>query len=76
MEQFLKQWCLSLKFLNAEPEKKEAFTGFCNTLQFNEAAVIANFPFICSAFAGYKWSSPDLTATFTRILTSFKQMKI
>lgn len=57
----LKQWALSLRMINDEPDKQKSYSGFCLALvQSEPQAVASNFAFICSAFSTYKNANQEL----------------
>ncbi|XP_045481488.1 transportin-1 isoform X1 [Harmonia axyridis] len=72
LQQFVRQWCTSLRNIKDNDEKDSAFRGMCQMIQVNPGGVVQQFIFFCDAVAS--WISPkeDLKEVFMKILHSFK----
>lgn len=72
LQQFVRQWCISLRNIRDNDEKDSAFRGMCQMITVNPAGVVADFIFFCDAVAS--WASPkdDLKEVFIKILHGFK----
>lgn len=73
LQEFVRQWCISLRNIRDNEEKDSAFRGMCQMIQVNPVGVITDFIFFCDAVAS--WISPkeDLKAVFHKILHTFKE---
>ncbi|XP_065331678.1 transportin-1 isoform X1 [Cloeon dipterum] len=72
LQQFVRQWCTSLRNIRDNEEKDSAFRGICQMITVNPAGVVQDFIFFCDAVAS--WISPkeDLKELFSKILHGFK----
>ncbi|XP_012057478.1 PREDICTED: transportin-1 [Atta cephalotes] len=72
LQQFVRQWCTSLRSIRDNEEKDSAFRGMCQMITVNPAGVVPDFIFFCDAVAS--WSAPkeDLKEMFQKILFTFK----
>ncbi|KAL6423181.1 transportin-1 [Cataglyphis hispanica] len=72
LQQFVRQWCTSLRSIRDNEEKDSAFRGMCQMITVNPAGVVPDFIFFCDAVAS--WSAPkeDLKEMFQKILLTFK----
>uniref|UniRef100_T1JGX6 Importin N-terminal domain-containing protein n=1 Tax=Strigamia maritima TaxID=126957 RepID=T1JGX6_STRMM len=73
LQQFIRQWCTSLRNIRDNEEKDSAFRGICSMISVNPAGVVHDFIFFCDAVAS--WSDPkaDLKDMFHKILHGFKE---
>ncbi|XP_051159694.1 transportin-2 [Leptopilina boulardi] len=73
LQQFVRQWCSSLRNIRDNEEKGSAFRGMCQMINVNPAGVVNDFIFFCDAVAS--WTNPfeDLKDMFSKILHGFKQ---
>jgi transportin-1 len=80
VDQFLKQFCLSLRSINDSIEKREAFkyiinskiSGLCNAIIHNPNGVINHFAFFCDAICQYDNSPQELENMFQNLIFSYK----
>jgi len=72
LDEFLKQFCLSLRNIRDSVEKKEAFTGLCKGILFNPNRVINHFAFFCDAICLYDDASKELESLFQNLIFSYK----
>lgn len=72
LQQFVRQWCVSLRNIRDNEEKDSAFRGMCQMIQVNPAGVIADFIFFCDAVASWITPKDDLKEVFVKILHTFK----
>ncbi|CAB0031945.1 unnamed protein product [Trichogramma brassicae] len=72
LQQFVQQWCTSLRNIRDNEEKDSAFRGMCLMISANPAGVVNDFIFFCDAVAS--WVSPrdDLKDMFQKILHGFR----
>ncbi|CAG9759260.1 unnamed protein product [Ceutorhynchus assimilis] len=72
LQQFVRQWCMSLRNIRDNEEKDSAFRGMCEMIQVNPAGVITDFIFFCDAVASWITPKNDLKDIFIKILYTFK----
>ncbi|XP_060536964.1 transportin-1 [Cylas formicarius] len=72
LQQFVRQWCISLRNIRDNEEKDSAFRGMCQMIQVNPAGVVGDFIFFCDAVASWITPKEDLKEVFVKILHSFK----
>ena len=72
LDQFLKQFCLSLRYINNSSEKQEAFSGLCKAIIINPNGVINHFAFFCDAICQYDNAPYELEQTFQNLIFSYK----
>lgn len=72
LQQFVRQWCTSLRNIKDNEEKDSAFRGMCQMIQVNPAGVVQQFIFFCDAVASWITPKDDLKEVFIKILHSFK----
>jgi transportin-1 len=72
LDQFLKQFCLSLRYINNSSEKQEAFGGLCKAIIKNPNGVINHFAFFCDAICQYDNAPCELEETFHNLINSYK----
>ncbi|CAI2383216.1 unnamed protein product [Moneuplotes crassus] len=72
LQSFIKPWCICMRYLPANVEKYQSFTGICEIIKNNPKAIIETFDFICEAIYEYPDAPEDLQRTFKIILQSFK----
>ncbi len=72
LDQFIKQFCLSLRLLKDKQEKQEAFSGLCKAIIINPNGIIYHFAFFCDAICQYDNSPYELEQTFQNIIYSYK----
>ncbi|XP_041357123.1 transportin-1-like [Gigantopelta aegis] len=72
LQQFIRQWCTSLRNIRDNEEKDSAFRGVCLMIGANPAGVIQDFIFFCDAVASWVHPKPDLKDMFCKILHGFK----
>ncbi|XP_055382559.1 transportin-1 [Condylostylus longicornis] len=72
LQEFVRQWCTSLRHIRDNDEKDSAFRGMCHMITVNPAGVVPDFIFFCDAIAS--WANPpsDLHQMIQKILTGFK----
>lgn len=73
LQQFIRQWCTSLRNIRDNEEKDSAFRGVCNMINVNPAGVVQDFIFFCDAVASWVHPKHDLKEMFYKILHGFKQ---
>ncbi|XP_050313589.1 transportin-1 isoform X2 [Anthonomus grandis grandis] len=73
LQQFVRQWCVSLRNIRDNEEKDSAFRGMCQMIQVNPAGVIVDFIFFCDAVASWVTPKDDLKEGFSKILHTFKE---
>ncbi|XP_026462930.1 transportin-1-like [Ctenocephalides felis] len=72
LQQFVRQWCTSLRNIRDNEEKDSAFRGMCQMITVNPAGVVPDFIFFCDAVASWLHPKDDLKDMFTKILHGFK----
>ncbi|XP_074640252.1 transportin-1-like [Tubulanus polymorphus] len=72
LQQFIRQWCMSLRNIRDNEEKDSAFRGVCNMIGVNPNGVIQDFIFWCDAVASWVCPKQDLKEMFYKILHGFK----
>uniref|UniRef100_A0A1B6EQY0 Importin N-terminal domain-containing protein n=1 Tax=Cuerna arida TaxID=1464854 RepID=A0A1B6EQY0_9HEMI len=72
LQQFVRQWCMSLRNIRDNEEKDSAFRGMCQMITVNPAGIVQEFIFFCDAVASWVNPKEDLKEMFTKILHSFK----
>lgn len=72
LQQFVRQWCISLRNIRDNEEKDSAFRGMCHMITVNPAGVVADFIFFCDAVASWSTPKDDLKEIFVKILHTFK----
>lgn len=72
LQQFVRQWCTSLRNIRDNDEKDSAFRGMCQMITVNPAGVVADFIFFCDAVASWICPKEDLKEVFVKILHGFK----
>ncbi|XP_052073845.1 transportin-1-like isoform X1 [Mytilus californianus] len=72
LQQFIRQWCSSLRNIRDNEEKDSAFRGVCQMINVNPGGVIQDFIFFCDAVASWSQPKADLKEMFYKILHGFK----
>ncbi|XP_071439731.1 transportin-1 isoform X1 [Hetaerina americana] len=72
LQQFVQQWCTSLRNIRDNEEKDSAFRGICQMISVNPAGVVCDYIFFCDAVASWVSLKPDLKETIEKILHGFK----
>ncbi|XP_021941357.1 transportin-1 isoform X2 [Zootermopsis nevadensis] len=72
LQQFVRQWCTSLRNIRDNEEKDSAFRGMCQMITVNPAGVVQDFIFFCDAVASWMNPKEDLKEMFNKILHGFK----
>jgi len=72
LQQFVRQWCTSLRNIRDNEEKDSAFRGMCQMITVNPAGVVPDFIFFCDAVASWMNPKEDLKEMFNKILHGFK----
>ncbi|KAG1702063.1 Transportin-1 [Nymphon striatum] len=72
LQQFIRQWCTSLRNIRDNEEKDSAFRGIATMISINPAGVIQDFIFFCDAVASWNNPKQDLKMMFNKILHGFK----
>ncbi|XP_063238810.1 transportin-1 [Bacillus rossius redtenbacheri] len=72
LQQFVRQWCTSLRNIRDNEEKDSAFRGMCQMITVNPGGVVPDFIFFCDAVASWVSPKPDLKEIFHKILHGFK----
>ncbi|BFZ16696.1 hypothetical protein BsWGS_19736 [Bradybaena similaris] len=72
LQQFIRQWCTSLRNIRDNEEKDSAFRGVCLMIGINPAGVVHDFIFFCDAVASWTHPKPDLKEMFYKILHGFR----
>ncbi|KAK7866834.1 hypothetical protein R5R35_006012 [Gryllus longicercus] len=72
LQQFVRQWCTSLRNIRDNEEKDSAFRGMCQMITVNPAGVVQEFIFFCDAVASWVNPKDDLKEMFNKILHGFK----
>ncbi|KAG4073810.1 hypothetical protein HA402_001034 [Bradysia odoriphaga] len=72
LQEFVRQWCTSLRHIRDNDEKDSAFRGMCHMITVNPVGVVPDFIFFCDAIAS--WANPptDLHQMIQKILLGFK----
>lgn len=72
LQQFVRQWCSSLRNIRDNEEKDSAFRGMCHMIAVNPGGIVQDFIFFCDAVASWAAPKDDLKEMFTKILHGFK----
>ncbi|KAJ8670378.1 hypothetical protein QAD02_001637 [Eretmocerus hayati] len=72
LQQFVRQWCTSLRNIRDNEEKDSAFRGMCQMIAHNPGGVVQDFIFFCDAVASWVTPRDDLREMFQKILLGFK----
>jgi len=72
LQDFVRQWCTSLRHIRDNDEKDSAFRGMCNMITVNPVGVVPDFIFFCDAIASWVNPPSDLHAMIQKILHGFK----
>ncbi|XP_011498759.1 PREDICTED: transportin-1 [Ceratosolen solmsi marchali] len=72
LQQFVRQWCISLRNIRDNEEKDSAFRGMCQMIAVNPGGVVQDFIFFCDAVASWVTPRDDLKDMFQKILHGFK----
>ncbi|CAH1772300.1 unnamed protein product, partial [Owenia fusiformis] len=72
LQQFIRQWCTSLRNIRDNDEKDSAFRGICLMIGVNPGGIVQDFIFFCDAVASWVNPKPDLKEMFYKILHGFK----
>ncbi|XP_013409527.1 transportin-1 isoform X1 [Lingula anatina] len=72
LQQFIRQWCTSLRNIRDNEEKDSAFRGVCQMISVNPGGVVQDFIFFCDAVASWVHPKEDLKKMFCTILHGFK----
>ncbi len=72
LDRFLKQFCLSLRYINNTQEKQDAFAGLCKAIINNPNGVINHFAYFCDAICHYDNAPYELEQTFQNIVISYR----
>lgn len=72
LQQFVRQWCTSLRNIRDNEEKDSAFRGMCHMITVNPGGVVQDFIFFCDAVASWITPKDDLKEFFVKILHGFK----
>ncbi|XP_073999051.1 transportin-1-like isoform X2 [Rhodnius prolixus] len=72
LQQFVRQWCTSLRNIRDNEEKDSAFRGMCQMITVNPGGVVQDFIYFCDAVASWINPKEDLKEIFTKILHGFK----
>ncbi|XP_035907928.1 transportin-1 [Anopheles stephensi] len=72
LQQFVRQWCSSLRNIRDNEEKDSAFRGMCQMITVNPVGVVPDFIFFCDAAASWMTPQKDLHEMLQKILHGFK----
>uniref|UniRef100_T1I188 Transportin-1 n=1 Tax=Rhodnius prolixus TaxID=13249 RepID=T1I188_RHOPR len=72
LQQFVRQWCISLRNIRDNEEKDSAFRGMCQMITVNPGGIVQDFIYFCDAVASWVNPKQDLKEIFTKILHGFK----
>ncbi|ETN63269.1 importin beta-2 [Anopheles darlingi] len=72
LQQFVRQWCSSLRNIRDNEEKDSAFRGMCQMITVNPVGVVPDFIFFCDAAASWMNPKTDLHEMLQKILHGFK----
>jgi transportin-1 len=72
LDNFIKYFCLSIRFTEDSTEKQEAFTGLCKSIITNPNGLINHFPYFCDAICQYENPTPELNNLFNDLIYSYK----
>ncbi|XP_053672193.1 transportin-1 isoform X2 [Anopheles nili] len=72
LQQFVRQWCSSLRNIRDNEEKDSAFRGMCQMITVNPVGVVPDFIFFCDAAASWMTPKKDLHDMLHKILHGFK----
>lgn len=72
LQQFVRQWCSSLRNIRDNEEKDSAFRGMCHMITVNPVGVVPDFIFFCDAAASWMNPKTDLHEMLQKILHGFK----
>uniref|UniRef100_A0A6B2EC29 Transportin-1 n=1 Tax=Phlebotomus kandelakii TaxID=1109342 RepID=A0A6B2EC29_9DIPT len=72
LQQFVRQWCTSLRNIRDNEEKDSAFRGMCQMITVNPVGVVPDFIFFCDAAASWVSPKSDLHEMLQKILSGFK----
>ncbi|KAJ8309625.1 hypothetical protein KUTeg_012832 [Tegillarca granosa] len=67
LQQFIRQWCTSLRNIRDNEEKDSAFRGVCHMINVNPGGVVQDFIFFCDAVASWNVPKQDLKEMFYKI---------
>lgn len=70
---FARPWCIALRSIRDDIEKKHAFIGLCNMVKLNPQAPIACLLNLYDAIASWAQPPPPLDEMFTQIVVGYKQ---
>ncbi|KAL1110373.1 hypothetical protein AAG570_007904 [Ranatra chinensis] len=72
LQQFVRQWCTSLRNIRDNEEKDSAFRGMCQMISINPAGIASDFVFFCDAVASWITPKDDLKDMFSKIFHGFR----
>nr|NP_648038.1 uncharacterized protein Dmel_CG8219 [Drosophila melanogaster]AAF50673.2 uncharacterized protein Dmel_CG8219 [Drosophila melanogaster] len=72
LPEFLRQWCLLLRYAYDHDEKYLSFMGMCHMIRENPGGVVPDFLFFCDAIASWDNPPQDLRQMIRRIIEGFK----
>ncbi|XP_073999052.1 transportin-1-like isoform X3 [Rhodnius prolixus] len=67
LQQFVRQWCTSLRNIRDNEEKDSAFRGMCQMITVNPGGVVQDFIYFCDAVASWINPKEDLKEIFTKV---------
>lgn len=70
---FIRIWCLVMRYTKLDHEKVNAFQGLCNMIKANPQAGLTCVPELTAAIASFYPPPPALEPSFREILHSYKQ---
>ncbi|KAK4318649.1 hypothetical protein Pmani_010366 [Petrolisthes manimaculis] len=73
LQQFIRQWCITVRNIRDNEEKDSAFNGVCNMISVNPDGVVEDFNFFCDAIVSWTNPKQDLKEMFHKILHCFKE---
>jgi transportin-1 len=73
---FMSPWCLTLRGVRDDIEKKQAFHGICAILRLNPQAASNSFGPLCEAIVSWRRLPDDLLSETTQIMQCFKQQLV
>jgi len=74
LDNFVKNFCLSIRFIEDSKEKQEAFMGICKSIIANPQGLMNHFPYFCDAICQYENAPPELLDVFNKLIYSYKSL--
>jgi transportin-1 len=72
LDNFIKQFCLSLRSVKNTKEKQDAYRGLSSAIMQNPGGIVKHFAFFCDAICQYDDSPIDIENIFQNLIYSYK----